>query len=96
MISKLYEQKIKRDLLRLAVLTVVVVVIWIGLEVYRSTKQSQLGPEIKKQLSPLTPSIDLDTMENIKQRQQVLPENWSSIKRVLEIPTASEATASGE
>lgn len=96
MISKLYEQKIRRDLLRLAVLTVVVVVIWIGLEVYRSMRQSQVGPEVKKQLSPLTPSLDLDTMESVKQRQQVLPEDWSSLRRVLEIPTTPEATASGE
>lgn len=93
MISKLYEQKIKKDLLRLAVLTVIVVIIWIGLAVYSSFKQSQIKPEVIKQLSPLTPSLDLDTMESVKQRQQVLPENWSGLIKVLEVP---EATASGE
>lgn len=96
MISKLYEQKIKRDLLRLAVLTVVVVIVWISLEIYRSMKQSQVGPEVKKQLSPLTPSLDLDTMESIKQRQQVLPEDWSNLKKAFEIPAAPKATTSGE
>lgn len=80
MISKLYEQRLRKNLGQLAVLTLITVVIWMAVAVYRSLHKSQLTPDVKKQILPLTPSIDLDTMESIKQRQVVSEADWSSLQ----------------
>ena len=80
MISKLYEERLRHDLARLAILSLITVVIWIGVAVYQALNKSQLAPDVKKQILPLTTSIDLDTMESIKQRQTVLPADWTSLQ----------------
>lgn len=79
MISKLYEERLRHDLSKLAILTLVTVVIWIGVAVYQALNKSQLAPDVKKQILPLTTSIDLDTMEEIKQRQTVTTADWTSL-----------------
>lgn len=97
MISKLYEERLRHDLSRLAILTLVTVVIWIGVSVYQALNKSQLAPDVKKQILPLTTSIDLDTMEEIKQRQTVVTADWTSLEpaQTVEIllppPSASPA-----
>ena len=80
MISKLYEERLRQDLSRLAILSLVTVVIWIGMAVYQALNKSQLTPDVKKQILPLTTSIDLDTMESIKQRQAVATADWTSLE----------------
>ena len=80
MISKLYEERLRQDLSRLAILSLVTVVIWIGMSVYQALNKSQLAPDVKKQILPLTTSIDLDTMESIKQRQTVTTADWTSLE----------------
>lgn len=80
MISKLYEERLRHDLSRLAILTLVTVVIWIGVAVYQALNKSQLAPDVKKQILPLTTSIDLDTMEEIKQRQTVVTADWTRLE----------------
>lgn len=98
MISKLYEEHLRKDLSRLAVLSLVTVVIWISVSVYKTLNKSQLAPDVKKQILPLTTSIDLDTMEAIKQRQTVPPADWNSLgsSQTVDIllPPEPEATAS--
>jgi hypothetical protein len=102
MISKLFEQKLKRDLLRIAVLTVITVLIWIGLTTYWAFKKSQIKPEVQRQLVPLTPSLDLDTMENIKQRQPVTAQDWKSLglepekPQIIQLPETEAATGGAE
>jgi len=80
MISKLYEERLRHDLARLAILSLITVVIWIGVAVYQALNKSQLTPDVKKQILPLTTSIELDTMESIKQRQTVQPADWTSLQ----------------
>lgn len=70
----------QKDLFRLAIFTLITVAIWIGFNTYRSLTASQIAPEVKKQLTPLTPTLDIDTMEKIKQRQLTPPADWGSLK----------------
>jgi hypothetical protein len=95
MITKLYEQRLKKDLSRLAILSLITVVIWIIIAVYRALNKSQITPDVKKQILPLTTSIDLDTMELIKNRVIVTEANWANLNLVenqpiLESPTTLE------
>jgi len=102
MIGALYEEKLRKDLFRLSILTLITTVIWIGISTYRALSKSEVKPKTKQQLIPLTPSIDLDTMEKIKQRRQAPEMAWESLKIVepelpefLVVPE-DRATGSGE
>ena len=100
MITKLYENRLRRDIFRLSIITLATVLIWIGIATFRTLSKEQIKPNVKKQIVPLTATIDLDTMENIKKRRQIPDVAWENIKPelpenlvVLETP---EATSSSE
>ncbi len=80
MITKLYEQRLRQDIFRIAIITIVTVVIIIGLAVYRALTQSKLESKALKQIKPLTASLDLDTMELIKARQSIKLADWNNLK----------------
>ncbi|MDZ7586169.1 MAG: hypothetical protein U0946_00300, partial [Patescibacteria group bacterium] len=72
-------KKLESDFFKLSILTLVTVLIWIGMTVYKTLNASQVKPEVKKLLSPLTPTLDIDTMEKIKQREMVPEADWNSL-----------------
>ena len=76
MITKIYVQRLKKDLLRLAIFSLITVMIWLGLATHRALTKSQIKPDVKKQLEPLTPSLALDTMEQVKSRLETPPIDW--------------------
>lgn len=80
MITALYEKKLRGDLFKLSILTLVTVLLWVGVATYKALSKSQVKPDVKKQLVSLTPTVDLDTMESIKQRRQVPLAAWKSIQ----------------
>lgn len=80
MITALYEKKLRGDLFKLSILTLVTVLLWVGVATYKALSKSQVKPDVKKQLVSLTPTVDLDTMESIKQRRQAPPADWKSIQ----------------
>lgn len=100
MISKLYEQRLRRDLFKLSILTLVTVVFWVGIVTYRALSKSQVKPDVKKQIKSLTPQIDLDTMENISRRRQAPEAAWGNIRpelpEVLVMPEETESSPSAE
>jgi len=100
MISKLYEQRLRGDLFKLSILTLITVVFWVGIATYRVLSKSQVKPKVLKQIIPLTPIIDLDTMRSIEQRRQAPLTAWGSIKlelpEVVVVPEVSGASPSAE
>lgn len=99
MLSKLYEERLRQDIFRLSILSLVTVLIWVGIATYRTLSKSQIESKVKKQIKPLTAELSLDTMENIKSRQQIVKADWNSLKpasqEVLVLSTP-EATESGQ
>jgi hypothetical protein len=101
MISQLYEKRLRGDLFKVAVASLITVVIWVGVATYRAFTTEDIKVEVKQQIRTLTPSLDLDTIENIKQRQVVPEINWNSLgpieRSVLVVPTPiQEASPSGQ
>lgn len=95
MTKNLYEDRLKRDFFRLSIITLVTVIIWIGITVYRVLNVNHVRPEIDKLLSPLTPALDLDTMEKVKLLEVVPEVDWNSLQPVKpEIVLVPEATNS--
>ncbi|OIN90031.1 hypothetical protein COW80_00745 [Candidatus Beckwithbacteria bacterium CG22_combo_CG10-13_8_21_14_all_01_47_9] len=76
MITKIYAQRLKKDLMRLAIFSLITVVIWLGLATHRSLTKSQIKPDVQKQLEPLTASLELDTLEQVKSRPETPPIDW--------------------
>ena len=97
MLSKLYEERLRHDIFRLSVLSLVTVLIWVGVATYRTLSKSEVESKIKKQIKPLTAELSVDTMENITSRQQIVEADWDSLRPatgevlVLPEPTASSS-----
>ncbi|KKS80547.1 MAG: hypothetical protein UV54_C0003G0002 [Candidatus Beckwithbacteria bacterium GW2011_GWA2_43_10] len=89
MINNRYGKNFGKDFFRLSILTLVTVIIWIGMTVYKTLNISQVKPEVQQLLLPLTPTIDLDTMEKIRQREIIPETDWNSLN-----PASHSATSS--
>ncbi len=97
MINNQYQKKLGKDFFRLSILTLATVIIWIGMTVYRTLNSSQTKPEVKKLLLPLTPTLDLDTIEKIRQWEVVPETDWNSLQparpEILAVPKSSSWSA---
>jgi len=79
MIYALFEKRLKKDFFKLSILTLITVLVWIGFTTYKALTKSQVKPDVKKLILPLTPNLDLETMEKIKQREVIPEVSWSSL-----------------
>lgn len=89
------------NLVTIAVLTVITIFFWIGLEVYRvlSTKPAPSVPE--EILAPLNPELDTITLDKLEERVYLEPSETGQTQIKIEIeatpaalPTDSPATES--
>jgi hypothetical protein len=100
MISKIFANKIKKDFFRLAILSLVIVLIWLAMTTYRALNKSQTPPDVKKQLLPLTTSLPLDTIDQVAARLQSPPIDWGSLNlvapEILVVAPAQVSTGSAE
>jgi hypothetical protein len=98
MISKIYVTKIKKEFLRLAILSLIIVLIWLAMTTYRALNKSQTPPDVKKQLLPLTTSLPIDTIEQVAGRLDSPPIDWGSLNlaapEILVVEPAQESTSS--
>lgn len=98
MISNQYQKGLRKDFFRLSILTLVTVIAWIGMTVYKTLNTSRVKPEVTKLLLPLTPTLDLDTIEKIRQREVVPETDWNSLQParpdILAVPEASRSATS--
>lgn len=79
MITKIYANRVRRDFFRLAILSLIIVVIWLVMATYRSLNRSQTPADVKKQLQPLTTTLPLDTIEQMAGRLDSPPIDWGSL-----------------
>lgn len=102
MISQIYEQKLQRDFFKISILTLITTIIWIGMATYQVLRKPPPKLEIDKQLLPLTTTLELDTIETIKQRVQAPEIAWQELvgqkatasALVIETLTTPEASVS--
>jgi hypothetical protein len=59
----------KQTLLRILVFTLVTVVIWVALTIFRSQQKTGISPELQKLAEPLNPNIDIQVIERIEQKK---------------------------
>ena len=79
------------SLLLLLIPTFILIVAWIGFNVYGSRVQSTVNETQTKQIKPNSPTFDLATIETLKTREKISP------ILTLEVPIVEEiASESGE
>lgn len=60
--------KANRNNIFLALLTLVMVVVWIGFEIFRTYKTSTIEPDVSVAITPLDPSVDEKVLTDIQSR----------------------------
>lgn len=78
-IKNLKHWRVKRDALTLGILSFVVVILWIAIEVYQTYVQTTVTGDVQDQLEPLSPSIDNQALDGLKNRFSP-PGSFSVIK----------------
>lgn len=64
--------KINRDLLLVSILTLITILTWIGMGVYRSLTKREIPEVMEKQLLPLTPEIKTEAFDHLENRRKNL------------------------
>lgn len=90
-----------KDALLLAILTLITVLIWIGLDIYRILTKTKIPQVLQEQIAPLDPKIPVTTLEELQSRVSFTQEELSEVvvpapEEELVEETEEVATESGE
>ena len=69
----------------LIVFTLMCIIVWIGLSLYFSFKKTNLPLNVQKQLQPLSPVLDVETLKSLNTRKVYTPEELSAFTVVREV-----------
>jgi hypothetical protein len=62
-------QNSDRDLVLISVFTFFTVTLWIFFEILKTIKTTTVTPEITQTIAPLSPKIDVDTIEMLEEKK---------------------------
>lgn len=62
--------KSDRDLFFISLFTFIAVLSWIFFEFIKTTKTSTVSPMVSQIIAPLTPTLDIDTLDILEQKKQ--------------------------
>lgn len=77
----------RKDVQIILWLTFITVAAWIGFHIYHVSVTSTISEEIEKQIAPIDPNFDINTINKLKEREQVEP--MYQYRETVEEPTAS-------
>lgn len=72
--------KLKNNLYKLSILSFIVVVIWIGFEIYFSYNQQPQDIQVTRQLQPISSNLHLDLADSLSQRLSISAEELEAFK----------------
>lgn len=67
--NSINQLKQQQHLLQIGIFTLVTVVVWIGLSLFRSQSKTQVDTTLQKLALPLTPSIDAEVIDRLEQKK---------------------------
>lgn len=80
------KKKPNRDLLTIAIFTLITVIVWIGITVYQSFKISTTPKIVQEQLKPLRPDFDTEVIDALNLRRKISQEELDRLPpRILEL-----------
>jgi hypothetical protein len=60
--------------LKILIFTLVTVIIWVGMTLFRTQRSSEISPELIRLSEPLNPNINLTVVERVEQKRSFSPE----------------------
>ena len=75
----------RKTALVLIVFTLMCIIVWIGLSLYFSFKKTSLPLNVQKQLQPLSPVLDVETLKSLHSRRIYTQEELASFEVVREV-----------
>ncbi len=64
----------KQTLLRIMIFTLVTVIIWVGLTLFRTQRQTGISATQQQLAEPLNPNIDINVLNRLEQKRYYSPE----------------------
>lgn len=90
----------QKDILYLNISIFVIVVAWIGFNLYHTWATTKISEEVQAQVVPIQPVFDTQTINQLKTRQKVAPKTDIKISTksagVIPTPTRTVASLSAE
>lgn len=68
-----------KDALIISILTLVTALAWIGFEVYRALTRSEVPQVLQRQIAPLSPKIDQETLQILGAREAISAEELEKV-----------------
>lgn len=65
----------QKDILFIFISSFVVVAAWVGFNLYHKWVTTTISPDLQIQINPIESSFDRDTIEKLKTRNRISPEN---------------------
>ncbi len=90
-------KNLKRDLIILLVSSFIVIICWIGFNIYSKAVTSTIDASLTKQTLPIEPAFDMTTINNLVEREKVAPlyqsEGLPTPSPEIEEPTPTPTTS---
>ncbi len=67
------QQRKQKDILFILISSFVVVVAWIGFNIYHIKVTSTVNEHVQSQLNPINPTFDQETIQELKTREDINP-----------------------
>jgi len=65
------KKKFSRDLFIVSILTLITVITWIALDIYRVFNKNEIPKVLREQIEPLDPNLDIKIFNNLSERLSV-------------------------
>lgn len=90
---------VRRDWLLVAIMTVVMITVWISITVYAVMFKKKATDPLRRRLQQFSPDIDEKVLEELGQFRQINPDSYLETQRIVfrldQEQRGDEATASG-
>ncbi len=63
----------QKDILYISISSCVIVVLWVGFNIYHAHVTSTIEPDLQLQIKPINPSFDSQFIQSLKSRQTIAP-----------------------
>ncbi len=65
--------KAQKDILYISISSFILVVVWIGSNIYHAHVTSTITPDLQIKILPIDPDFDASTIQNLKSRERIIP-----------------------
>lgn len=67
------KSRAQKDILYISISSFVLVVLWIGFNLYHAHATSTIAPDLKLQIAPINPRFDTAIINKLKTREKIAP-----------------------